>query len=252
MTQPAHWIRGFERPVWVSLLSFLVVTTGVAAQSDTSFRPVTAFGAAKARELLNNHLPCLGCHAFEGSGGRIAPDLTTVRERRSRDYIAAMIDDPQKTLPGSLMPKQTMLPATRDVIVRYLQSLPGSGSTGAPQVSNATTVTSELDGASLYRIWCVSCHGTSGNGDGTNASQLPVRPARHSDAGVMSGRSDDELYDTIAGGGSIMNRSPRMPAFGETLSSVQIRALVTFIRELCECEGPTWSREGVSPAPGGR
>lgn len=251
MAQPARWSLELARPAWVTLLSF-VATTGVAAQSDTSFRPVTAFGAAKARELLNNHLPCLGCHSLEGSGGRIAPDLATVRERRSRDYIAAMIDDPQKTLPGSLMPKQTMLPATRDVVVRYLQSLPGSGNVGAPAADSGATPSNNGNGASLYRIWCASCHGASGNGDGINASALPVRPARHSDAGIMSSRSDDALYDTIAGGGSVMNRSPRMPAFGETLSPIQIRALVSYIRELCGCEGPAWSRDGASLHPGGR
>jgi mono/diheme cytochrome c family protein len=39
-----------------------------------------------------------------------------------------------------------------------------------------------------------------------------------------------------------MNRSPRMPAFGATLSSAEIRALVRHIRALCRCEGPAWSR----------
>lgn len=233
--------------IWLNSAAAATLT----AQSDTAFRPVTAFGAAKARELLQNHLPCLGCHTLEGSGGRIAPDLTTVRERRSREYIAAIIDDPQGTLPGSIMPKQTMPKATRDAVVRYLQSLPGSGSAGAASTVLSGTTAGDTSGASLYLRWCAACHGSSGNGDGINAPQLTVRPARHSDAGVMSSRSDDALYDTIAGGGSIMNRSPRMPAFGETLSPTEIRALVAYIRELCDCEGPLWSRDGGSLNPRG-
>jgi hypothetical protein len=40
-----------------------------------------------------------------------------------------------------------------------------------------------------------------------------------------------------------MNRSPRMPAFGATLSAAEIRALVRHIRTLCRCEGPAWSRK---------
>ena len=52
--------------------------------------------------------------------------------------------------------------------------------------------------------------------------------------------------DTIFGGGVIMNRSARMPAFGESLNTVQIRALVRYIRTLCHCEGPQWSRDGTS------
>ncbi len=58
----------------------------------------------------------------------------------------------------------------------------------------------------------------------------------------MGARGDDALFDTIGGGGAIMNRSARMPAFGGTLTSVQIRALVRRIRILCRCEGPAWSR----------
>jgi mono/diheme cytochrome c family protein len=63
----------------------------------------------------------------------------------------------------------------------------------------------------------------------------------------MSARPDDALYDTIAGGGAIMNRSARMPAFGTTLSPAQIRALVRHIRTLCRCTGPAWSSDGSAP-----
>jgi mono/diheme cytochrome c family protein len=41
-----------------------------------------------------------------------------------------------------------------------------------------------------------------------------------------------------------MNRSPRMPAYGTTLSPAQIRALVRHIRSLCQCRGPGWSTDG--------
>jgi mono/diheme cytochrome c family protein len=59
---------------------------------------------------------------------------------------------------------------------------------------------------------------------------------------MMSARPDDSLFDTIAAGGAVMNRSPRMPAFGATLTPAEIRALVRHIRSLCRCEGPAWSR----------
>jgi hypothetical protein len=63
----------------------------------------------------------------------------------------------------------------------------------------------------------------------------------------MSKRSDDALYDTIAAGGAVMNRSPRMPAFGASLMPDEMRALVRHIRELCRCQGPEWSRDGARP-----
>lgn len=217
-------------------LSILLWASGRAgAQAPV----LSGFAVRKAETLLREQLACLGCHALGQEGGRLAPDLRTARERRSPEYIAAMVDDPQRLVPGSLMPRTVMLPATRDLIVRYLQSLPGSGA--QPPAPSAAVL--HGDGRALYGQWCASCHGVTGRGDGPNAPHLPVKPAVHADARAMAARSDDALYDTIAGGGGIMNRSPRMPAFGETLTAPQIRALVVEIRRLCGCEGPSWSRQ---------
>jgi mono/diheme cytochrome c family protein len=232
--------------VWLAVLAVLLAHPHPgAAQQQTGLGGISAFGVRKAQTLLRKQLPCLGCHAFGDSGGRLAPDLATVRERRSATYIAAMIDDPQRTVPGSAMPRTAMLPATRDIIVEYLASLPGDGTQGTPATAPAAAISAANDAAALYGRWCAGCHGATGRGDGPNARYLPVRPAAHADAVAMSARSDDVLYDMIAGGGAIMNRSPRMPAFGETLSDTQMRALVRHIRSLCSCEGPAWSRDGA-------
>lgn len=218
----------------------LLVALLAPIPSASGQMPTSPFLAHKAEVLLRDHLPCLGCHAFGEEGGRLAPDLRTVRARRSAEYIAAIIDAPQQVVPGSMMPRTMMLPATRETIVHYLQSLPGDGRAG-PATDTRRPAAVGSEGASLYATWCASCHGQRGGGDGSNARYLPVKPAVHADASAMRLRPDDALYDTIAGGGAIMNRSPRMPAYGETLSDVQIRSLVAYIRELCRCVGPTWS-----------
>ncbi|AMW06530.1 hypothetical protein GEMMAAP_03745 [Gemmatimonas phototrophica] len=103
------------------------------------------------------------------------------------------------------------------------------------------------DGKTLYAQWCAGCHGATGKGDGPNAARLPVPPAKHGDGKAMSARSDDALFDTIEAGGAIMNKSHRMPAFGGSLTSLQIRALVQYIRTLCNCQPPAWSRDGLQP-----
>jgi mono/diheme cytochrome c family protein len=59
----------------------------------------------------------------------------------------------------------------------------------------------------------------------------------------MSRRPDDALFDAIAAGGLVMNRSNRMPAFGETLTREEIRSLVRYLRTLCRCAGPSWSTD---------
>jgi mono/diheme cytochrome c family protein len=220
------------------------------APASSGAQSLSAFSQQKAERLLKDQLPCLGCHKLYGDGGTIGPDLTTVRERRSPAYIAAMITDPQRVVPGSAMPRILMPESTRRLITQYLAERPGSatddgtaGSRPAAESGNRPAGQTTPDAAALYVRLCASCHGTSGKGDGPNASNLPVKPAVHSSGDAMSARPDDSLFDTIASGGAVMNRSPRMPAFGATLSAAEIRALVRHIRTLCRCEGPAWSRK---------
>jgi mono/diheme cytochrome c family protein len=132
--------------------------------------------------------------------------------------------------------------ATRDLIARYLAAQPGASPDFAVPTPPPAAATAG-DAMALYAKWCASCHGTSGRGDGPNAANLPVKPTAHASREAMSARPDDSLYDTIFGGGAIMNRSHRMPAFGATLSPAEIKSLVRHIRTLCRCEGPGWSRQ---------
>jgi mono/diheme cytochrome c family protein len=227
-------------------LWFVVV---LLAPASSGAQSLSAFSKQKAERLLKDHLPCLGCHKLNGDGGTIGPDLTTVRERRSPAYIVAMISDPQRVVPGSAMPRILMPESTRLLISQYLAERPGSASDNGAAVTRPATPEGRAatpttpDGPALYARLCASCHGTSGKGDGPNALNLPLKPAVHSSGDAMSARPDDSLFDTIASGGAVMNRSPRMPAFGATLSAAEIRALVRHIRTLCRCEGPAWSRK---------
>lgn len=218
----------------------VVLTATLQAQQAEA--PLTPFQRTKAETLLRTQLACLGCHELNGDSGRTAPSLTDVGKRRSAKYIRAMVVDPRAAHPGVPMPQPQLAPPVRELIAQYF----ATGATGAdfpamtaPQVAGATP-----NGAALYGRWCASCHGSAGKGDGENAKHLPIAPARHSDAAAMSKRSDDALYDVITVGGVPYGRSARMPAFGETLSVAEIRALVAQIRTLCNCQGPVWSRPG--------
>jgi mono/diheme cytochrome c family protein len=204
-------------------------------------QPLSPFATAKATTLLREKYGCLGCHRLGEDGGRLAPALHDVRTRRDAAYIAAIIRNPQLARPGAAMPRTRMAESDRHLITRFL----GGEITSRDGTDAPTPAPEDTNGASLYRTWCAGCHGITGRGDGPNAKALPVPPARHADAATMSQRPDDTLYDTIDGGGAIMNRSARMPAFGGSLSPTQIRALVAHIRSLCRCAGPAWSRDGA-------
>lgn len=222
---------------YLALAAALTLAAGLKAQPA----PLTRFAEEKAEVLLRTKLPCLGCHQFGSEGGQLAPDLVTVRERRSPEYIAAIIDDPQRVRPGSLMPRHPMASSEQRLIVRYLASRPGSA-TGAVDILPATVA--DRSAAALYARFCAGCHGTTGGGDGPNARSLPVAPAVHSSRTAMALRPDDALFDAIVGGGAIMNRSPRMPAFGSLFTTAEVTSLVRYIRQLCRCAGPAWSTDG--------
>jgi mono/diheme cytochrome c family protein len=238
--------------VQVLIAGTLVAVAGLSTAAEGQETALSRFQEHKAEAMLRDRLPCLGCHTLNGEGGRIGPDLTSVRTRRSADYIAAMVKDPQATVPGSVMPRITMPDATRDLVVRYLATRRGGADAGAPAAgppSPALPRADAADGPALYTRYCAACHGTAGSGDGPNAAFLPVRPAALASREAMSLRSDDALFDTISGGGEIMNRSPRMPPWGATLTRAEIGALVRHIRSLCRCTGPGWSTGGGGRAP---
>ncbi len=213
------------------------------AQRPGLAESLSPFAMQKAERLLRDKRSCLGCHVWRGEGGMIAPALDGVRERRSAAYIAAMITDPQRVVPGAAMPRERMPATERALLIRYL----GGDASVLYKSTAAVRVAVDTSPAALYGRWCASCHGVAGGGDGPNAARLPVPPARHADARTTALRSDDALFDTIHSGGAVMNRSARMPAFGGTLSDGQIRGLVRYVRTLCRCDGPAWSRTAGAP-----
>lgn len=67
---------------------------------------------------------CNTCHAIQGSGGTLAPDLTHEGSRQTRDWILAQINDPRSHKPDSIMPSFKQLPETeKEELADYLLGL---------------------------------------------------------------------------------------------------------------------------------
>src|SRR5207237_3242886 len=124
-----------------------------------------------------DRLPCLGCHTLNGKGGTLAPELSTVSQRRAPEYVARMVADPQATVPGTAMPHTPMPAEWRALVIRYLggaasqnagSSRTAAVETGGPALRPVSTPPRDTAGAVLYARFCASCHGAGGKGDGPN------------------------------------------------------------------------------------
>jgi mono/diheme cytochrome c family protein len=96
------------------------------------------------------------------------------------------------------------------------------------------------EGKKLYAAYCSSCHGDGGKGDGVAARSLPVKPADHTNGTIMNPLTDKFLTDIIARGGSAVNKSAFMPAWGSSLDSKQISDIVAYMRSIAN---PAYKRQ---------
>ena len=80
-------------------------------------------------------------------------------------------------------------------------------------------------GQKVYLKRCVQCHGKTGNGDGPDAADLGIHPAKLSDAAVRE-ETDGELYWKITVG-----KKP-MPNYGTRLSAIDRWNVINYVRTL--------------------
>lgn len=231
-----------------NLSAWLTGGDTLRAAGPTEPEPLSGFASRKAQLLLRDHLACLGCHALAGEGGRIGPALDAAGARLRPDYLRRIITDPARAAPGSIMPAPLEDSATIELITRFLgrrTATAGADAEGYLSLIDNLPVRVGLSAspapAVLYAAYCAACHGASGGGDGFNAPYLPARPTPHADSLHMSTRPDASLFDGIHGGGHILGLSHRMPGFGATLSTAEIRGLVEYLRHLCACTQPAWA-----------
>ncbi|HWX15991.1 MAG TPA: cytochrome c [Chthoniobacterales bacterium] len=82
-------------------------------------------------------------------------------------------------------------------------------------------------GQKIYLKRCLACHGKTGNGDGPDAVDLGIHPAKLSDPGVRE-ETDGELFWKITVG-----KKP-MPNYGTRLSPTDRWNVINYLRTLAK------------------
>jgi mono/diheme cytochrome c family protein len=82
-------------------------------------------------------------------------------------------------------------------------------------------------GQKIYMKRCAACHGKTGNGDGPDAADLGIHPAKLSDA-VVREETDGELFWKITVG-----KKP-MPNYGTRLSPTDRWNVINYLRTLAK------------------
>jgi mono/diheme cytochrome c family protein len=99
----------------------------------------------------------------------------------------------------------------------------------APAAS-AQELTPEL----RYQMFCATCHGESGKGDGPSGSTLSSKPKDFTDCATMKKLSDDLIYHAIKDGGASVGVSREMPGWAAEMGDAEIKGLVTYVRSFCK------------------
>ncbi len=159
-----------------------------------------------AERIFSQH--CAACHGPDGSGQAHAfPNLK---------------DDDWQWGGTEQAIEQTLRHGRQAIMVGWQDAL---GDKGIEQVINYVKkmpsdplVTTNTEGETLYRQFCVACHGMSGEGNPT------LGAPKLTDDIWLYGNSDTDLHYTVATG-----RNGIMPAFNQRLDDTQIRMLVAWL-----------------------
>jgi len=65
---------------------------------------------------------CIACHAMDGVGAKIGPDLLCVTTRHSTQWLDEQLVNPELVYPGSCMPEYDLEANSRKALIAFLAS----------------------------------------------------------------------------------------------------------------------------------
>jgi hypothetical protein len=92
----------------------------------------------------------------------------------------------------------------------------------------------------LYRTACATCHGPDGKGSPRSVVGFEAPLPDFSNCSFATGEPDPDWFAVVHEGGPVRALDRHMPAFGDALSSDDIRLAISHVRTFCP--DPAWPR----------
>ena len=98
-------------------------------------------------------------------------------------------------------------------------------------------------GEQINQIHCVRCHDSESTPERvSNHDNLEAMPHAFTEGAILNQITDANLVAIIAHGGAALNKSAAMPPYGDTLTKIEIEALVAYLRAVSD---PPYRLQGV-------
>ena len=218
-------------------------STGVDWSKADSDRGRILFGQAR----------CVTCHALEGRGGTMGPELTTVGSKVGREWLFSFIKDPTHDQPGTLMLRYRFTDEQiRDLVAYLTTELVDSNGPQAPsEVRYLDPKLVESGRETFVRHGCYSCHRFNGMTDlgkiGPSLAAIgdrAIEPAEFRNAAVVPTRAN-WLFLKLRQPDALADQS-RMPTFN--ISEADAAAAVVALLSIRRADLPA-SRVTDQPRP---
>ncbi len=147
------------------------------------------FGETRYRELR-----CVSCHAQEGRGGKLGPDLGKIASKVKPLWLLSWLENPRKHYPDSIMPQYGLTEREKRSIVAYMMSELVDYDSDPDEEEKILAMIPEPDnavmakGEELFRQYgCAYCHSLTGQevqGEfGADLSEIGVKDVDQLDFG---------------------------------------------------------------------
>jgi mono/diheme cytochrome c family protein len=207
----------------------------------------TELQASFGRQLFIDH-SCTGCHQIMDDGQKVGgPQSTTFfnsGKRLNKDWILRFNSMPPDFVPHS----GEFVADVSELGLHYATGFLATEGDDSfkfyePWKSKHFSNADPNRGRTIYKEYCMQCHGAKGQGDGPAASGLEPKPAIHAKM-AMDQFPLDYLYNVVYYGGKAVGKSPYMPYWGLTLGEQGVADVIAFMQE--EFKGDTNTSENIT------